>query len=42
VSDAGFRWVDAGVGAAATLATALLALGLVLGVRPKDKGNEKP
>ena len=34
VPDGGFHWADAGVGAAATLAAALLALGLVLALRP--------
>jgi hypothetical protein len=34
VSDDGFDWADAGVGAAATFATTLLALGLVLARRP--------
>jgi hypothetical protein len=34
VPDGGFDWADAAVGAAATLATTLLALGLVLALRP--------
>ena len=34
----GFHWADAGVGAAAMFATTLLALGLVLAVRP-DRGG---
>ena len=38
VRDDGFDWADAGVGAAATLATTLLALGLVLALRP-DRGS---
>lgn len=38
VRDNGFDWADAGVGAAATLATTLLALGLVLALRP-DRGS---
>ena len=42
VSDSGFQWVDAGVGAAAALATTLLALGLVLALRPERGGNGKP
>lgn len=37
VRDDGFHWTDAGVGAAAALATTLLALGLVLALRP-DRG----
>ena len=41
VSDDGFQWTDAGVGAAAALATTLLALGLVLALRPHrgENGN---
>ena len=39
VSDDGFQWTDAGVGAAAALATTLLALGLVLALRPDRGGN---
>ena len=42
VRDGGFQWADAGVGAAATLATTLLALGLVLALRPHGGGNDKP
>ena len=42
VRDGGFHWADAGVGAAATLATTLLALGLVLALRPDRGGNGKP
>jgi hypothetical protein len=42
VRDDGFHWADAGVGAAATLATTLLALGLVLALRPDRIGNGKP
>jgi hypothetical protein len=42
VSDSGFQWADAGVGAAAALATTLLALGLVLVLRPDHRGNRKP
>jgi hypothetical protein len=42
VRDGGFHWADAGVGAAAALATTLLALGLVLAVRPDRGGNGKP
>lgn len=38
VSDSGFHWVDAGLGAAATVATTLIALGLVLALRP-DRGE---
>ena len=38
VRDDGFDWADAVVGAAATLATVLLALGLVLALRP-DRGS---
>jgi hypothetical protein len=40
VRDGGFHWTDAGVGAAATLATTLLALGLVLALRPDRTGND--
>ena len=42
VRDGGFHWTDAGVGAAAMFATTLLALGLVLALRPDRKGNGKP
>ena len=42
VSDGGFHWADAGLGAAAALATTLLALGLVLTLRPDHGGNGKP
>jgi hypothetical protein len=42
VRDGGFHWTDAGVGAAAALATTLLALGLVLALRPEHRGNGKP
>jgi len=42
VRDGGFHWTDAGVGAAATLATTLLALGLVLALRPEHRRNGKP
>lgn len=38
VSDDGFHWADAGLGAAAALAATLLALGLVLALRP-DSGR---
>ena len=38
VRDDGFDWADAGVGAAATFAMTLLALGLVLALRP-DRGS---
>lgn len=41
VSDGGFHWADAGLGAAAALATTLLALGLVLTLRPDRGGNGK-
>ena len=33
VPDAGFHWADAGIGAAATVAAALLGFGLVLALR---------
>ena len=36
----GYHWADAGVGAAAALATTLLALGRVLAVRP-DRGSRE-
>ena len=42
VSDSGFHWVDAGLGAAAGLATALIALGLVLALRPDHEGKRSP
>jgi hypothetical protein len=42
VRDEGFHWTDAGVGAAAALATTLLALGLVLALRPDRRPNENP
>jgi hypothetical protein len=42
VRDGGFQWTDAGVGAAAALAATLLAVGLVLALRPDDSGNGKP
>ena len=42
VRDGGFHWTDAGVGVAATLATTLLALGIVLALRPDHRGNGKP
>ena len=41
VRDGGFHWTDAGVGAAAALATTLLALGIVLALRPDHRGNGK-
>ena len=40
--DGGFHWADAGVGAAAMFATTLLALGLLLLLRPDHRGNGKP
>ena len=40
VSDNGFHWVDAGLGAAAGLATTLIALGLVLALRPDRGGSD--
>ena len=42
VNEGGFDWTEAGVGAAAMFATTLLALGLVLALRPDRKGNVKP
>jgi hypothetical protein len=42
VRDGGFHWGDAGVGAAAGLAATLLAVGLVLALRPVRAGNEEP
>jgi hypothetical protein len=42
VRDGGFHWADAGVGAAAMLASTLLALGLVLALRPDRRGSGKP
>lgn len=40
VRDDGFHWTDAGIGAAAMFATGLLALGLVLALRPDRRPNE--
>jgi hypothetical protein len=37
VRDGGFHWLDAGVGAAAAFAAGLIALGLVLALRPERK-----
>ena len=37
----GFHWGDAGLGAAAALATTLLALGVVLALRPDRGGDHK-
>lgn len=37
----GFHWVD-GVGAAAALAMTLVALGLILAMRPDRGGNGNP
>lgn len=42
VRDGGFRWADAGVGAGAMFATTLLALGLVLALRPDRTEDRKP
>ena len=42
VTDSGFHWVDAGLGAAAGLATTLIALGLVLALRPDHEGERSP
>ena len=42
VREGGFHWTDAGVGAAAMFATTLLALGLVLAMRPDRRDNGKP
>jgi hypothetical protein len=42
VRDGGFHWADAGVGAGAALATTLLALGLVLALRPDRGATHKP
>jgi hypothetical protein len=39
VRDSGFHWADAGVGAAAMLATTFLALGVALAVRPDRRSN---
>jgi hypothetical protein len=39
VHDDGFHWADAGVGAAAMLATTFLALGLALVLRPDRRSN---
>lgn len=39
VRDSGFHWADAGVGAAAMLATAFLALGVALVMRPDRRSN---
>ncbi len=37
VRDSGFHWADAGVGAAATLAATLLAVGLAIALRPERR-----
>jgi hypothetical protein len=42
VSDNGFHWVDAGLGAAAGLAATLIALGLVLALRPDPRRKRSP
>ena len=42
VRDDGFHWTDAGVGAAAAVATTLLALGLVLALRPDRERKSDP
>lgn len=42
VPDGGFHWGDAGVGAVAALATTLLALGVVLALRPDRGVNGHP
>jgi len=42
VRDDGFHWTDAGVGAAAAVATTLLAFGLVLALRPNRGVKENP
>lgn len=42
VRDRGFHWADAGVGAAAMLASTLLGLGLVLALRPDRRGDGNP
>jgi hypothetical protein len=42
VSDGGFHWADAGLGAAAALATTLLVLGFVLALRPNRGMNGNP
>jgi hypothetical protein len=39
VHDDGFHWADAGVGAAAMLATTFLALGVALVMRPDRRSN---
>lgn len=39
VHDDGFHWADAGVGAAAMLASTLLALGLAMALRPDRRSN---
>jgi hypothetical protein len=42
VPDQGFHWTDAAVGAAATLATTLLVIGLALALRPDRTQNHTP
>ena len=42
VPDGGFHWADAGVGAVAALATTLLALGVILALRPDREVNGHP
>jgi hypothetical protein len=39
VRDSGFHWADAGVGAAATLATTFLAVGLTVVMRPDRRSK---
>jgi len=41
VREGGFQWADAGVGAAAMLATTLLGLGVVLALRPDRNETER-
>lgn len=42
VPEDGFHWTDAGVGAAAMFATTLLALGVLLALRPDRGGTANP
>jgi hypothetical protein len=40
VRDSGFHWADAGVGAAAMLATTFLALAVALAMRPDRRSKQ--
>ena len=42
VDDGSFQWGDAGIGAAATFAVGLAAVGLQLALRAERRGNRNP